>query len=221
MSRNREMFLISLLYFMCNLPASVYVQVKLFRCNCFRSLYKRLHYIKQFFLKQVAALLKFRWIRKQAVRCFQKEGHGNEENEMWLMVSVWAGKGEHGAVVALTPAIQVAFSLLTDVAGPAFKWNAVYSSDLVFLLGLAEGKSGSLFSMTFPAQQFPNHKKKKAFHHVKCLGNNHLSQMRQLNLLRVCSPYGLGVIKCNVWEHNDLFFEVKCVVPEWKLCIKM
>lgn len=38
--------------------------------------------------------------------------------------------------------------------------------------------------------------------------------MRQLNLRRVCSPYSLGVIKCNVWEHNDLFFEVKYVAPQ-------
>lgn len=51
------------------------------------------------------------------------------------------------------------FSLLTDVAVPAFKWNVIYSSEVIFLLGLAEDKSASLFSMTFPAQQFKNHKK--------------------------------------------------------------
>ena len=70
-----------------------------------------------------------------------------------------AGKGKHGQVVVLTLTVHMVFSLLTDVAVPAFKCNAIYSFEVVFLLGLVEDKSASLLSMTFPAQQFQKHKK--------------------------------------------------------------
>lgn len=78
------------------------------------------------------------------------EMKGMEENEIWLMIR--AGKGKHGQVVVLTLTVLMVFSLLTDVAVPAFKWNVIYSSEVAFLLSLVEDKSASLFSMTFPAQ---------------------------------------------------------------------
>lgn len=70
-----------------------------------------------------------------------------------------AGKGKHEQVVVITLTIHMVFSLLSDMAVPAFKRNVIYSCEVVFLLGLAEDKSASLFSVTFPAQQFQNHKK--------------------------------------------------------------